>query len=326
MKNLRKAISLIVCAILLTCTFILPVGAKSADDKDLLTNDFIFFLDKTHSQLDKITAKLATVAGTGASVAATEITSGTWGVKLTSASAPRTSSTKAILATDIAESMENIAYIAYKVKNNTTTVVNIGTRLAITSGVTRQAGAVQIFVYDEAGKPVNYTTSWSYEKDKVCFDAAVATVEIPAGVSAYICVPITSANDADRYVPFVEKGTVAFDATASIQPDGCLRARNASHTENMISKYEENGFLKISAVEVYTGGVGSDRADIQNLDIVVSDLFYVTRAEYANLYNDAKANETDAPSADTSDMALVSTVVLAISATSLVLISKKRRR
>ena len=169
----------------------------------------------------------------------------------------------------------NMRYIAYRFKNTSSETVNIGTRLNFFNGITRQAGATAPLVYDAAtGERLNAVSSWSYGTDKLVIDKSIASVEIPAGGDVFILIPMTTVGGNDRVVPGLPQGKLVSDGTKLT--DGNLRMRSQAQAEELKARYDQYGWLHLSAVDIYYCGSGSSRAAVQQLSYEISELFGVT--------------------------------------------------
>ena len=264
---MKKLITALLIIAQLLC-IVIPVGAVSAPEADgfvsksgessLLGNDISFFVpdasDNIITQSTKVENQTyTTVSGSNIPVSLTK--------------------------NGVEQSIENVAYVAYKIKNNSSQVINIGTRLNIFSSVTRQAGATAPLCFDaQTGAQLSLTDSWSYSSNKLISDQSAATVEIPAGAEIYMVLPITSVNDSSRYVPAIEKSAAAFDGSA--KTNGNLRAKNSSATSDMTTKYESNGYLYLRSLDVYYSGSGASRDYSNPVSYEVSGVYFMTREDY----------------------------------------------
>ena len=265
---MKKLITALLIAAQLFCILI-PVGAVSAPEADgfvskegetsLLGNDISFFVpnaaDNVITQSAKVENQTYTAGSNTKNIAVSLIKNGA------------------------EQSIENVAYVAYKIKNNGAQVINIGTRLNLKSGETRQAGATAPLCFDaQTGAKLNLTDSWSYSSNKLISDKSLATVEIPAGAEIYMVLPITSVNDSERYVPAIEKSATAFDEKA--KTDGNLRARNADATKYMGSMYTDKGYLNLVSLDIYYNGSGASRDCSNPVSYEVSGVYFMTREDY----------------------------------------------
>ena len=279
---MKKLITVLLVIAQLICIMI-PIGAVSAPEANgfvgkagetsLLGNDVSFFVpeasDSLISESVKVENKTCTdVSGTNVAVSLTKN------------------------GTEI--SIENVAYVAYKIKNNTAQVINIGTRLNIFSSVTRQAGATAPLCFDaQTGAKLDLTDSWSYSSNKLISDKSAASVEIPAGMEIYMVLPMTSVNEADRYVPAVEKSAATFDGTT--KTDGNLRAKNASATNDMNTRYTANGYLYLRSLDVYYSGCGEARDYSNPFSYEISGVYFMTREDYALKTAESNVSLTKSP-------------------------------
>ena len=187
---------------------------------------------------------------------------------------------------------DTTAYVAYKLKNDGSDTVSIGTVLYFKTTEKNLCACVRTpLVYDLQGNKLSYKTSVDYTV-KTVIASATATVEIPAGAEVYIAIPFVSAKTTNgREVPGIALAAHDTFATNTIGTDGCLYSNNTERSTLMQNLITSQGKSGLSQIQFIIAGNGADnngaRTYTGDYNLSVSGVYAVTKEEYNAKYNAA---------------------------------------
>lgn len=179
------------------------------------------------------------------------------------------------------------AFVAYKIKNNSDEVLNIGTMVYFsTTGKNLCALTLNPMIFDATtGKKLKATTSYSYKVEKFVLNGAMPTIEIPPNSEVYVAIPFVSVDNDSSYVPGMVMATDDGKYSPGDRPkQGNLWSNSEERTQLMQNKIDLEGSTDCMQMQIFLGGNGADANGARKydggFDFEISQVYAVSKDEY----------------------------------------------
>ena len=185
---------------------------------------------------------------------------------------------KALDEIEFAETVDisdnQVAFIAYKLKNTGDVAVSVGTRLHFYCKVTRQAGAGLPLAYDATtGEKLDYSVDPARKQS-----STLRVIEIPAGKEVFLVVPFTSTDSETKYVPTLNSASNG-NITMEKDSDGTTKIETNYNSAT-------GGYINLTKMSVYC--MPSTTTETGTFE--VSDCYAMSMSRYTERYNEFNFN------------------------------------
>lgn len=182
------------------------------------------------------------------------------------------------------------AYLSYKVKNNADVAVAIASGVYFATTSKNLGAAVMVpMVYDATtGARLDLKTSDTYATPLSAVWGQ-PMVEIPANTEVYVVVPLSSIDDATKYIPGIAYATGdTFAGKGQISQKGVLYSSNADRTGWAQDYVNAKGAAHIKQIQMFVLGNADATNNTMvakgNFDLTISGVYVTTKEEYNAKY------------------------------------------